>query len=212
MYVIAESDQIKCGVSSSAISSIICSNRSCSISISITSSSDASADGFSGSKSSGGNFARAILFWPAWAQSLNNADDAIIDIEDLNKCDGLIIGSPTHFGNMAAPLKKFIDSTTAHWFNGTLSGKLGGVFTSTSSMHGGQETTLMIFPNKDVKLEDSLLTNQGSNFSRDRNSSDMPTMPTMLEKPTLSRCHSSSSKLRNPFQRKIQFFPSLEIT
>ena len=73
-----------------------------------------------------------------------------------------------------------------------------------------QETTLMIFPNKDVKLEDNLLTNQGSNFSRDRNSSDMPTMPTMLEKPILSHGHSSSSKLRNPFQRKIQFFPSLE--
>ena len=71
------------------------------------------------------------------------AEDAIIDIDELNGCDGLIIGSPTHFGNMAAPLKKFIDSTTAHWFNGTLSGKLGGVFTSTSSMHGGQETTLM---------------------------------------------------------------------
>ena len=66
------------------------------------------------------------------------AEDAIIDIDELNGCDGLIIGSPTHFGNMAAPLKKFIDSTTAHWFNGTLSGKLAGVFTSTSSMHVGQ--------------------------------------------------------------------------
>ena len=73
-----------------------------------------------------------------------------------------------------------------------------------------QETTLMIFPNKDVKLEDNQLTNQGPNFSRDTNSSDMPTMPTMLEKPSLPQSHSSSSKLRNPFVKKIQFFPSLE--
>ncbi len=71
------------------------------------------------------------------------ADDAIINPDELDNCDGLIIGSPTHFGNMASPLKKFIDTTTAHWFNGTLTGKLGGAFTSTSSMHGGQETTLM---------------------------------------------------------------------
>ena len=70
-----------------------------------------------------------------------------------------------------------------------------------------QETTLMIFPNKDVKLEDNQLTNQRSNFSRDGSSSDMPTM---LERPSLSRSHSSSSKLRNPFVKKIQFFPSLE--
>ena len=73
-----------------------------------------------------------------------------------------------------------------------------------------QETTLMIFPNKDVKLEENQSTNQGSNFSRDRNSADIPTMPTMLEKPNLSHSHSSSSKLRNPFVKKIQFFPSLE--
>ena len=51
--------------------------------------------------------------------------------------------SPTHFGNMAAPLKAFFDNTTQEWFNGTLENKLGGVFTSTSSMHGGQETTFI---------------------------------------------------------------------
>ena len=73
----------------------------------------------------------------------DHADDAVINDNDLEKCDGLILGSPTHFGNMAAPLKKFIDSTTSHWFNGTLAGKLGGAFTSTSSIHGGQETTLI---------------------------------------------------------------------
>ena len=70
-----------------------------------------------------------------------------------------------------------------------------------------QETTLMIFPNKDVKLEDNQLTKEGSNFSRAKNSSDMPTM---LEKPSLSHGHSSSYKSRDPFVRKIQFFPSLE--
>ena len=73
-----------------------------------------------------------------------------------------------------------------------------------------QETTLMIFPNKDVKLEDNQLTNQGSNFSRDKHSSDITTMPTMLENPNLPQSHSSSSKLRNPFVKKIQFFPLLE--
>ena len=62
---------------------------------------------------------------------------------DLENCDGLALGSPTHFGNMAAPLKHFIDGTTALWFSGALSGKPAGVFTSTGSMHGGQETTLL---------------------------------------------------------------------
>ena len=63
--------------------------------------------------------------------------------DDLINCDALIIGSPTHFGNMAAPLKLFLDGTTNEWFNNSLSGKPAGVFTSTSSMHGGQETTLI---------------------------------------------------------------------
>ena len=64
-------------------------------------------------------------------------------LEDLKACDGLAIGSPTHFGNMAAPLKYFIDSTTETWFSGSLIGKPAGTFTSTGSMHGGQETTLL---------------------------------------------------------------------
>ena len=63
--------------------------------------------------------------------------------DDLRTCDGLAMGSPTHFGNMAAPMKYFIDSTSGIWFSGALSGKPAGVFTSTSSMHGGQESTLM---------------------------------------------------------------------
>ncbi|MFZ9036140.1 MAG: NAD(P)H:quinone oxidoreductase [Francisellaceae bacterium] len=68
--------------------------------------------------------------------------------EDLKNCDGIIVGSPTRFGNMAAPLKYFIDTTSDLWFSGTLINKPAAFFTSTSSMHGGQETTLvsMMFP------------------------------------------------------------------
>ena len=64
-------------------------------------------------------------------------------LEDLKSCDGLALGSPTHFGNMAGALKHFIDKTTEIWFPGTLSGKPAGVFTSTGSMHSGQESTLL---------------------------------------------------------------------
>jgi NAD(P)H dehydrogenase (quinone) len=62
---------------------------------------------------------------------------------DLRECAGLVLGSPTRFGNMAAPLKHFIDGTGSEWLAGALAGKPAGVFTSTSSMHGGQETTLL---------------------------------------------------------------------
>jgi len=62
---------------------------------------------------------------------------------DLHDCVGLLLGSPTRFGNMAAPLKYFLDGTASEWLSGTLSGKPAGVFTSTSSLHGGQETTLL---------------------------------------------------------------------
>ncbi|OEY67825.1 NAD(P)H:quinone oxidoreductase [Marinobacter sp. X15-166B] len=63
--------------------------------------------------------------------------------EDLRQCAGLALGSPTRFGNMAAPLKHFLDSTGDLWLDGTLSGRPAGVFTSTGSLHGGQETTLV---------------------------------------------------------------------
>lgn len=63
--------------------------------------------------------------------------------EDLRGCAGLAMGSPTRFGNMAAPLKFFLDGTSDLWLSGALAGKPAGVFTSTSSMHGGQETTLL---------------------------------------------------------------------
>jgi NAD(P)H dehydrogenase (quinone) len=64
-------------------------------------------------------------------------------IEDLQNCAGLVIGSPTRFGNMAAPLKYFIDGTSSLWLNGSLINKPAAAFTSTSSMHGGQESTLL---------------------------------------------------------------------
>ena len=63
--------------------------------------------------------------------------------QDLEECAGLALGSPTRFANMAAPLKYFLDGTSAQWLSGALRGKPAALFTSTSSMHGGQETTLL---------------------------------------------------------------------
>ncbi len=63
-------------------------------------------------------------------------------LEDLKECAGLALGSPTRFGNMAAPMKYFIDGTSSLWLSGALVGKPACVFSSTSSLHGGQETTL----------------------------------------------------------------------
>lgn len=62
---------------------------------------------------------------------------------DLGECSGIVMGSPTRFGNMSSALKYFIDSTGGDWMKGTLIGKPAGVFTSTSSLHGGSETTLL---------------------------------------------------------------------
>lgn len=64
-------------------------------------------------------------------------------LEDLSFCSGLILGSPTRFGNMAAPMKYFLDGTGNLWMNGNLEGKPAAVFTSTASLHGGQESTLL---------------------------------------------------------------------
>lgn len=66
-----------------------------------------------------------------------------VETRDLEECIGLALGSPTRFGNMAAPLKYFLDSTSGLWLKGALAGKPAAVFTSTSSMHGGQESTLL---------------------------------------------------------------------
>ncbi len=66
-----------------------------------------------------------------------------VELRDLEECAGLALGSPTRFGNMAAPLKYFLDGTSAQWLSGALTGKPACVFTSTGSLHGGQETTLL---------------------------------------------------------------------
>lgn len=87
---------------------------------------------------------------PAVSTVTSATEDAIpgqgppyVTIDDLKECVGLVMGSPTRFGNMAASLKYFLDGTGSEWLSGTLSGKPAGVFTSTSSLHGGQETTLL---------------------------------------------------------------------
>ena len=66
-----------------------------------------------------------------------------VTLDELKTCDALALGSPTRFGNMAAPLKYFLEKTSGQWLSGSLVGKPAGVFTSTSSIHGGQETTLL---------------------------------------------------------------------
>ncbi len=66
-----------------------------------------------------------------------------VSLDELKQADGLALGSPTRFGNMAAPLKYFLEKTSGHWLSGSLVGKPAGVFTSTSSLHGGQESTLL---------------------------------------------------------------------
>jgi len=79
----------------------------------------------------------------ATADTIPEAGPPYATLDDLQNCDGLALGSPTHFGNMAAPLKYFLDNTSSLWFSGALAGKPAGAFTATSSMHGGQETTLI---------------------------------------------------------------------
>ena len=64
-------------------------------------------------------------------------------LDDLARCSGLVLGSPVRFGNMAAPLKAFLDTTSALWVSGGLAGKPAGVFASGQTLHGGQETTLL---------------------------------------------------------------------
>jgi len=80
-------------------------------------------------------------------QAIPESGDLYAMKQDLIDCDGLIVGSPTRFGNMAAALKYFIDSTSEVWMNGQLAGKPVSFFTSTSSLHGGQESTLLSMMN-----------------------------------------------------------------
>ena len=70
-------------------------------------------------------------------------DTPVVQKKDVIDCDALIMGSPTRFGNMSAELKHFVDQTLDVWISGDLTGKVGAVFTSTGSMHGGQESTLI---------------------------------------------------------------------
>ena len=87
---------------------------------------------------------------PRVVSAIQSAEDAIpssgppyATLEDLRQCAGVAVGSPTHFGNMAASMKYFWDSTSTIWLGGALAGKPASVFTASSSMHGGQETTLV---------------------------------------------------------------------
>lgn len=79
----------------------------------------------------------------ATADTIPESGDPYVTLDDLRDCAGLALGSPTRFGNMAASLKYFIDSTSSLWLSGALIDKPAAVFTSSSSLHGGQETTLM---------------------------------------------------------------------
>jgi NAD(P)H dehydrogenase (quinone) len=76
-------------------------------------------------------------------QRVPNEGPPYATLEELRRADALMLGSPTRFGNMAAPLKYFIDSTSSLWLEGTLVGKPAAVFTATQTMHGGQESTLL---------------------------------------------------------------------
>lgn len=79
----------------------------------------------------------------ATAAAVPEAGPPYATLDDLKECAGLVMGSPTRFGNMAASLKYFLDGTAGLWLSGMLAGKPAGVFTSTSSLHGGQESTLL---------------------------------------------------------------------
>ena len=77
------------------------------------------------------------------APSVPDSGAPYVTLEDLKKCDALALGSPTRFGNMAAPMKYFIDSTSSLWLQGNLVNKPATVFSSSASLHGGQESTLL---------------------------------------------------------------------
>lgn len=79
----------------------------------------------------------------ATEDSIPQSGAPYVELADLKECAGLALGSPTRFGNMAAPLKYFLDGTSPLWLSGSLSGKPAAVFTSSSSLHGGQESTLL---------------------------------------------------------------------
>ncbi|MFO7592777.1 MAG: NAD(P)H:quinone oxidoreductase [Pseudomonadota bacterium] len=79
----------------------------------------------------------------ACEEAIPESGSPYVELDDLKECSALALGSPTRFGNMASPLKYFLDSTSPLWLSGSLIGKPAAVFTSTSSLHGGQESTLL---------------------------------------------------------------------
>lgn len=96
------------------------------------------------------NMAARLRTVPAISAVSEASEDSVpqsgppyVSHDDLAQCSGIVLGSPTRFGNMSAALKYFIDSTASDWMKGTLSDKPAGVFTSTSSLHGGSESTLL---------------------------------------------------------------------
>jgi NAD(P)H dehydrogenase (quinone) len=131
--------------------------------------------------------------------------DLFCSLEDLKSCIGLALGSPTRFGNMAAPLKYFLDSTSALWMSGDLIGKPASVFTSTSSLHGGQETTLqsMMLPllhhgmliNGIPYSESALLNTQrgGTPYGASHVAGDSRTA--QLDQHELALCHAMGERL-----------------
>lgn len=103
-----------------------------------------------GVEQAGGGISARLRTVPAVSTVCEAVEDEIppagppyASIDDLRECAGLALGSPTRFGNMATALKHFLDGTSALWLSGGLAGKPAGVFTSTSSLHGGQEATLL---------------------------------------------------------------------
>src|SRR5262245_2782695 len=76
-------------------------------------------------------------------KSLPDSGAPYATLDDLRRCDGLLLGSPTRFGNMAAPLKYFLDGTSSLWLDGSLAGKPAGAFSASQTLHGGQESTLL---------------------------------------------------------------------
>src|SRR6202043_3078818 len=102
-----------------------------------------------GVESVAGASARLRTVPPVYAENADNprpvpaSGAPYATLEDLSETQGLVLGSPTRFGNMAAPLKHFLDDTGSLWLSGALAGKPAAVFTSTQTMHGGQESTLL---------------------------------------------------------------------
>jgi NAD(P)H dehydrogenase (quinone) len=97
-----------------------------------------------------GHFEARLRTVPEVSPETKATQDAIpeqgapyVTLDELRECSGLILGSPTRFGNMAAPMKFFLEQTSELWFAGALAGKPAGVFTSSASLHGGQESTLL---------------------------------------------------------------------